>query len=55
VKPTVVTCRLDLKIHVDDMIGAIPIEFHRLVLANESALVPKNGPGVAQWIVYVKV
>jgi len=51
----VVTYRLELKIQVEDVIGAIPIEFHSLVLANESALVPKNGPGIAQWIVYVKV
>jgi hypothetical protein len=43
----VVTRRLDLKIYVDDMMCAIPIEFHSLVLANESASVPKNGPSIA--------
>jgi hypothetical protein len=51
----VVAHRFDLKIHVDDVIGAIPIEFHSLVLADKFALVPKNGPGIAQWIVYIKV
>ena len=51
----VVACRLEIKIYIDDVIGAIAIEFHCLVLADESASVPKNGPGIAQWIVYVKV
>jgi len=55
VKTTVVTCRLDLKIHVDNMMCTIPIKFHSLVLADESASVPKNGPSIAQWIVDVKV
>jgi hypothetical protein len=47
----VIACGFELKIHVDDMMCAVSIEFHRLVLANESASIPKNGPGVAQWIV----
>jgi hypothetical protein len=51
----VIACGLEIKIRIDDVIGAIPIEFHGLILANESALVPKNGPGIAQWIVYIKV
>jgi hypothetical protein len=51
----VVTCGVEIKIYIDDVIGTIAIEFHGLVLANESALVPKNGPDIAQWIVYVKV
>jgi hypothetical protein len=51
----VVTCRLEIKIYIDDVIGAIPIEFHGLVLADGSAFVPKDSPSIAPWIVYVKV
>jgi hypothetical protein len=50
-----VTCGLEIKIHIDDVIGTVAIEFHGLVLADKFALVPKNGPGIAQWIVYVKI
>jgi hypothetical protein len=55
VKTAVVTYRLELKIHVEDMMCAIPIKFHGLVLANESALVPEDCPGIGPGIVYVKV
>jgi hypothetical protein len=51
----VVTYRLEIKIYVDDVIGAIPIEFHGLVLANESALVPEDSPSIAPWIIDVNV
>jgi hypothetical protein len=51
----VVTHWLKIKIYIDDMIGTIAIEFHGLVLANESALVPEYGPGLAPGVVYVKV
>jgi hypothetical protein len=50
-----VSHRLEIKIYVDDVIGAIPIEFHGFVFANKSASVPKDSPGIAPWIVYVKV
>jgi hypothetical protein len=46
-----ITHRLELKIHVEDMMCAIPIEFHGLVLANESASVPEDIPSIAPWIV----
>jgi hypothetical protein len=51
----VVTYGLEIKIYVDDMIGAIAIEFHGLVLANESTFVPKDSPSIAPWIIYVKL
>jgi hypothetical protein len=51
----VVPHRLEIEIYIDDVIGAIPIEFHCLVLADGSALVPKNGPSIAQRNVYVKI
>ena len=54
-KTAVVTYRLELKIHVEDMMCAIPIEFHGLVLANESALVPEYGPSTTPWIIDVNV
>jgi hypothetical protein len=50
-----VTCGLELKIYVDDMIGSVPVEFHSLVLADEFTFVPKDSPSIAQWIVDVKV
>ena len=50
-KTAVVTYRLELKIHVEDMIGAIPIKFHGFVFANESAFIPKDLPGIAPWVV----
>jgi hypothetical protein len=54
-----VTYGLEIKIRVDDVIGSIPIEFHNLIsvviLANESALVPKNIPSTAPWIGNSKV
>jgi hypothetical protein len=55
VKTAVVTYRLELKIHVEDMMCAIPIKFHGLVLANESALVPEDSPSTAPWIIDVNV
>jgi hypothetical protein len=55
VNTSVITCRLELKIHVDDMIGAIPVKFHGLVLTKEFTFVPKDSPGIAPWIIDVKV
>jgi len=47
----VITYRVEIQIYIDDVIGAIPIEFHSLVLANESTFVPKDLPGLAPGIV----
>jgi hypothetical protein len=51
----VITHRIEIKIYVNDVIGTVAIKFHGLVLANESASVPKDGPSTAPGIVYVKV
>jgi hypothetical protein len=55
VNTSVITCGLELKIHIDDMIGSIPIKFHGLVLTKEFTFVPKDSPGIAPRIVYVKL
>jgi len=46
---------LEIKIYIDDMISAIAIEFHSLVLANGSASVPEYFPSIAPGIVDVEV
>jgi hypothetical protein len=51
----VVTCRLKIKIYIDDVIGAIAIEFYGLVFTKKTAFVPKDLPGLAPGVVYVKV
>jgi hypothetical protein len=51
----VVTSRLEIKIYINNVIGAIPIEFNGLVLANESALVPKDSPCITPWIIDIKL
>jgi hypothetical protein len=51
----VITHRIELKIQVEDMMCAIPIKFHGLVLANESASVPENSPSTTPWIIDVNV
>jgi hypothetical protein len=51
----VVSHRPIIKIYIDDVIGTIGVEFPGLVLANESALVPKDSPSIAPGIVYIKV
>jgi hypothetical protein len=54
-----VTCGLEIKIYVDDVIGSVPIEFHNLIsvviLANESTSVPEYFPSTAPWIGNSKV
>jgi hypothetical protein len=51
----VVTCGLEIKIYVEDMIGAISIEFYSLVLANKSAFVPKDIPSITPRITNIKI
>jgi hypothetical protein len=55
VNTSVITYRLELKIYVDNMMCAIPIKFHSLVLTKEFTFVPKDSPGIAPWIIDVKV
>jgi hypothetical protein len=54
-----VTCRLEIKIYVDDVIGSIPIKFHGLIsvviLADKSTSVPEYFPSTAPWIGNSKV
>jgi hypothetical protein len=51
----VVTCGLEIKIYIDDVIGTIPIEFRSLVLAKKFIFVPKDVPSIAPGIINVKI
>jgi len=40
----------EFKIHINDVVGAISIELHGLVLAKKFTSVPKDIPSIAPWI-----
>jgi hypothetical protein len=49
-----VTHGLEMKIYIDDVIGAISVELHGLVLAKKFIFIPKDIPSIAPWVGDIK-